>query len=168
MFAVKTILAVVAILASTAAFHVVPSYIIRAATSSSFKRSSLSMMWDTQKVGRKSIVETTIPKTQEEEAISTMFRRVPPGSGMDERSPTVISDELLEIESATISRIDRSFRQNSLKMALEGDFIGSAEKLNRIHLATASGILPDTMIAGSSKVASLSAGGLFKDWDADM
>lgn len=128
--------------------------------------SSLSMMWDTKKLGGKALVEISPPKVHDEEVTSNLFRRTPLGSGMDERSPTILNDEMQEIESASLFRIEKSFRQQALKMTLEGDYIGTASKLQRIASASAfEGILPESLGLGSTKVASMTAGGLYKDWD---
>ena len=131
------------------------------------RSSTISMMWDTKKVG-KSVTQTTAPKVAEEEVFSKIFRRAPPGSGMDERSPSTLPVDLQDLESASISRIDRSLRQHSLLMTLEGTSLGTLDKVTRIQLGSlAEGTLPETLL-GTSRVTTLAAGGLFKDWDTEL
>ena len=161
---IKTIVALLVFAASTQGFTFGPAR--RLTTFSTRVSSSLSMMWDTKKLGGKAMVEITAPKVHDEEEVSNLFRRAPPGSGMDERSPMILNDELQDIESASLSRMDKSFRQHSLKMALEGNFMGTEAKLQRIASASAfEGTLPESMGPASMKVASMTAGGLYKDWD---
>ena len=86
---------------------------------------------------------------------------------MDERSPSILSDDLQDLESAQISRMDKAFRQHSLKMTLEGDYAGTAAKLFRIEQASSlEGTLPANFMNGASKVVNMKAGGLMADWDA--
>jgi hypothetical protein len=127
------------------------------------------MMWDLTKKAKagQGVAEITAPKISEEEVISNMFRRAPAGSGSDERFPSILSDELQDLESAQISRMDKAFRQHSLKMTLEGAHVGTAVKLQQIHLASSlHGTLPADFMAGASKVVNMKAGGLMADWDA--
>jgi hypothetical protein len=128
------------------------------------------MMSDTQKRAGRSLIPKIIspdaPALPEIEV--PFFRPVPPGSsGMDERSPDNISEEFLALQSKQLSNISKSFKQKSLKMILESDAHGTVSKLQQIsYAASLQGILPESMISGGSKVASLSAGGLFDDWDS--
>ena len=96
---------------------------------------------------------------EEVDAIKELFRRTPPGSGADDRFPSYPKDN--EQDHAQLSRIDQSLKKNSLKMALEGSRLGSVSKLSLISQAVDEGILAES----STKVASISAGGLFKDWE---
>jgi hypothetical protein len=131
-------------------------------------RTALSMMSDTKKKMGKSVVGTTLPEIPNEmEVASPFFQRTPPGTGMDERCPMIVPDELKALEAEKISKIYKSFRQNSLKMILESNTHGSVDKLNRISLASSvQSILPGSFISGSSKVSCISAGGLFDDWNS--
>ncbi len=129
------------------------------------------MMWDLSKktkAGQAISEISTAPKISEEEVIANMFRRAPAGSGCDERFPTtILSDELQDLGSAQISRMDKAFRQHSLKMALEGAHVGTAVKLQQIDLASSLyGTLPADFMAGASKTVNMKAGGLMADWDA--
>ena len=138
-------------------------------TTSLPSRMALSMMSDTKKRMGKSVVGTTLPNIPNEmEEVSPFFQRTPAGTGMDERSPTNLSDDLKAMEADKISKISKYFRQNSLKMILESNTHGSVDKLHRISLgATVQSILPASLIPGASMVSSLAAGGLFDDWDFD-
>ena len=141
------------------------------------RSTTLSMMWDTKKVPvpkspvpNPVVEETTLPNTvsriNEDGSILNYFgRRAPPGAGLDERFTAVSA----EAEAASLSRMDRAFRMHSLKMNLEGDYIGTAAKLQRIHTAaTLDGTLPGTLVGNgnAATVAQVAAGGLFQDWDA--
>ena len=95
---------------------------------------------------------------------SDLFRRAPPGSGSDDRFPSFPKEHDQKIEHAQLSRIDQSLRQKTLKMALEGSRVGEVHKLSLISRAVHEGILSES----TTKVASMSAGGLFKDWDMTM
>ena len=154
---------------TTTAFYSSPTLKFSSLTTPSARsaRTALSMS-DTKKRMGKSVIGTTLPEIPNElEIASPFFQRTPPGTGMDERSPMKLSDNLTTMESEKISNIYKSLRQNSLKMVLESNSHGSVDKLNRITQAiTTQSLLPEFLIAGSSKVSCLSAGGLFDDWNS--
>jgi hypothetical protein len=166
------LLFILAIVSTTTAFRVAPRFSTRTVRAPT----GLSMMWDTKRVPTPqvstSVEETTLPTTApriaEDGSILNYFgRRSPPGAGLDERSPAGLTEELLEAEAASLSRMDRSFRMHSLKMTLEGDFIGTAAKMQRIHnAATLEGTLPASLVSSTATAPHMAAGGLFKDWDA--
>jgi hypothetical protein len=128
------------------------------------------MMSDTQrKNGRTLIPKILFPETPAlPEIEAPLFHPVLPGTpGLDERSPANASEEDLSLQSKQLSNISKSLKQKSLKMVLESDAHGSVSKLQQIsYAASLQGILPESMISGGSKIASLSAGGLFDDWDS--
>lgn len=129
----------------------------------SARHSTLNMMWDTKKMGgaNAGTIEQKKIVHEEEETIKDFFRRTPPGSGADDRFPTFPKEKEQEIEHAKLSRIDQSLRQKTLKMSLEGNHFGSVDKLTLISQAINEGILSAT----TTKTASMSAGGLYKEWD---
>jgi hypothetical protein len=85
---------------------------------------------------------------------------------MDERHSSFPSEEALENEYGTISKIDKSLRQYNLLMALKGDNFGEAEKLLAIEKATGDGALLSA--PSSLQDSQLEAGGLFDEWDFEM
>ena len=127
-------------------------------------------MSDTKKRMGKSIIGTVLPQIPNElETNSPFFQRTPPGTGMDERTPMILSDDMQALESEKISKIFKSFRQKSLMTMLEGSALGSVEKLNRITLAASvQSFLPESFIPGASKTSSITAGGLLDDWNASI
>jgi hypothetical protein len=123
------------------------------------KRTIMSMnAWGSQQKIGQSVITTTAPKPHHDD-VKPDIRRPARGSGFDERADHASIEEV----SRSVSAIDRSFRQRSLLMNMEGDIFGSAEKIERVRLAGNSAILE-----GPSKVRSVSAGGLMKDWDFDF
>jgi hypothetical protein len=137
-----------------------------------FSKTAIIMMSDTQKrMGRTLIPKILFPETPALPEIEVpFFHPVPPGSsGMDERSPTNVSEEFLSLQSKQLSNISKSLKQKSLKMVLESDAHGTVSKLQQIsYAASLQCILPESMISGGSRIASLSAGGLFDDWDSSI
>jgi len=130
------------------------------------RRSTIKMMWDTKKMGgaNAGTIKQKKIAVHEEETIKDFFRRVPLGTGSDDRFPTYPKEKEQEMEHAQLSRIDQSLRQKSLKMALEGKYHGVFGKMALISRAVHEGTLAKSSTIG----ASMSAGGLLKDWDMDI
>lgn len=165
MFSLKTTVLVTLAMSSTCAF----SFSSIPLRPTSVSKMAIIMMSDTQKrMGRSLIPKILSPETPIAPEIETpYFHPAPFGTGMDERSPMNVPEDILALESEKISNIYKSFQQQSLKLVLESDAHGTVHKLNRISLAASlQSILPESMSLGGSKVMSLSSGGLFDDWDS--
>ena len=167
MFANQAILILALVLAiSTKAFTFQNHFsTIRASRGSKY---ALSMMWDIKKFKKSNspgLVETTTPPSEDTQNVSELFRRVPPGSGTDERSPIFTQ---FDQDAEILSKIDLSFRQNSLKMTLEHSSVGEVTKMNHLQAAVLASTLPSSIFSGTSKVASIVGGGLLNDWEATI
>ena len=126
---------------------------------------TLSMMWDIKKFKKSNspgIVETVIPPSEDTQNVSELFRRVPPGSGTDERSPLFTQ---FDQDAEILSKMDLSFRQQNLKITLEHPSVGEVVKMSYIQAAISTSTLPSSILSGTSKVASIVGGGLLNDWD---
>ena len=165
MFANKTIiLMVLAFAIFTKAF----TFQNRQLSTIRVSKHTLSMMWDIKKFKKSNspgIVETTPPPSEDTQNVSELFRRVPPGSGTDERSPLFTQ---FDQDAEILSKLDLSFRQQNLKMTLEHPSIGEVVKMNHIQAAVFSSTLPSSIFSGTSKVASIVGGGLLNDWETTI
>ena len=89
------------------------------------------------------------------------------GSGMDERMPALTAAEITS-GLDEISRIDKSFRQQSLMMTLgESSVLGTMDKAERVRLGAREGLLPESFEQTVSSPQMMS-GGLLDDWDFDI
>lgn len=130
------------------------------------RKYSLSMStWGVQKLGQSVIGTGTISTpTEEQESTTSIFKRIPVGSGNDYRESNGKKEEALKWE--TLSTIDKSFQQKTLLMGLESVSMGSTEKIERIRLAsTVESLLPSSFATETLKTSNIRAGGLMKDWD---
>ena len=88
------------------------------------------------------------------------------GSGMDERVPALTAADITN-GLDEISRIDKSFRQQSLMMKLgDKSVLGTMDKAERVRLGATEGILPDSFDQTVSS-PSMMNGGLMDDWNFD-
>ena len=89
------------------------------------------------------------------------------GSGMDERMPALTAAEITS-GLDEISRIDKSFRQQSLLTSLgETSVLGTLDKAERVKLGAREGLLPECFEQTVSSPKMMS-GGLVDDWDFDI
>jgi hypothetical protein len=87
------------------------------------------------------------------------------GSGMDERMPTLTATDISS-GLDEISRIDKSFRQQSLMMTLDdSSVLGTIDKAERVRLGASEGLLPAEFDTSSMSSPSMLGGGLMSDWD---
>ena len=88
------------------------------------------------------------------------------GSGMDERMPALTAADITN-GLDEISRIDKSFRQQSLMMTLgDTSVLGTMDKAERVQLGAQEGLLPD-MFAQTVSSPQMMSGGLMDDWEFD-
>jgi hypothetical protein len=152
-------IAFAALLVMTAAFKSPSNQGLRHAT-----QISMSSTGAKQVLGS-SVITTTTTKIPHDDS-QTSLRRRARGSGFDERNEFLTEEEI----GRTVSNIDKYFRQKSLLSNLQGERWGLPEKLERIRLAASvDGTISSTILPGSTtKTPSLSAGGLFKEWESDI
>jgi hypothetical protein len=122
-------------------------------------------MWGVQKLGQSVIGTGTVTTpAEEQESATSIFKRIPVGSGNDYRETFGKLEESNKWE--TLSTIDKSFQQKTLLMSLEGSSMGTVEKLERIRLASSlDNLLPSSFSSETLKRSNVRAGGLLKDWD---
>lgn len=163
MFSLNVIILIALAVLSADAFQLISS----TSTLSSMK---LHMnAWGVQKLG-KSVLDTIAAEPEiKDEAPPSIFKRVPVGSGNDERKTIMFEkdqEKYNEEKFETLSTIDRSFQQKTLMMGLEGSRWGTAEKLQRIELATSQNLLPSSFEKSTVQSSNIRAGGLLEDdWD---
>ena len=140
--------------------------------SASFRMSSTSRftsiqmsMWGVQKLGQSVIGTGTVTSPiGEQESTSSVFKRIPIGSGNDYRDNLGKVEELKKW--STLSKIDQNFQQKALLMGLESNSWGVNEKLERIRLAsTVESILPSSVASRSFQASNMRAGGLLSEWE---
>jgi len=125
-------------------------------------------MWDIKKFKKSNspgIVETVTPPSEDTNNVSELFRKIPPGSGTDERSPLFTQ---FDQDAELLSKMDLSFRQQNLKRTLEHPSVGQMIKMAHVHAAISASTLPSSILSGNSKVASIVGGGLLNDWEATI
>jgi len=117
-----------------------------------------------QKLGQSVIGTTVPPSIQGPDSTSSVFKRVPIGSGCDDRKVLSPSDE--EIKWASLSKIDKFFQQKTLLMGLESSAWGTAEKIERVrNAAFYESLLPTSLSTEVIRSSNFKSGGLLKDWD---
>mmetsp|Transcript_32441 Transcript_32441/g.44303 ORF Transcript_32441/g.44303 Transcript_32441/m.44303 type:complete len:159 (+) Transcript_32441:122-598(+) len=117
-----------------------------------------------QKLGQSVIGTTVPPVTQGPDSTSSVFRRVPVGSGCDDRTVLTPFDD--EVKWASLSKIDKFFQQKTLLMGLESSSWGTAEKIERVrNAANFESLLPSSFSNEMIRSPNLKSGGLLKDWD---
>ena len=110
-------------------------------------------------------IETTPLAKEEYQDLDFLGDHV--GSGMDERMPTLTATDISN-GLDEISRIDRSFRQQSLMMTLDdSSVLGTIDKAERVRLGASEGLLPAEFEITSISPPSMLGGGLMSDWDLD-
>lgn len=132
-------------------------------------RSALGMAssFGVQKLGEKVIEPTTkAPPSEEEDDENLGLLGDHVGSGMDERMPALTAADITN-GLDEISRIDKSFRQQSLMMTLgDTSVLGTMDKAERVQLGAQEGLLPD-MFAQTVSSPQMMSGGLMDDWEFD-
>ena len=127
-------------------------------TANSSRRLTVSMnMWGVQKLGQ-SIIGAVTHQAQEIDS-ATFFKRIPVGSGTDDRG--VGEDDSSKI---FLEKCDTAFRRKDLLVALQTQ-VPNIAKLSKISDASLrEGLLPQA-ISTNFYAAKLQAAGLLKDWN---
>lgn len=125
--------------------------------------------WGVQKLGKSILDNSVVTVEHQEEDTTTRFKKIPVGSGADERKSILHKKDQIvygEEKNALLSKIDKSFMQKNLLMGLQGDHWGDAEKMARINLGVAENLLPASLNSAGITTSNIQAGGLFEDeWD---
>lgn len=160
----RLIASILLIAAAVSAFR---SSMVTRTAASSLKMAISFENWNNQKVVTSPVDVPSLTPAPELAPSTVGFpRKQPYGAGMDERHSSFPTEEALETEYETVSKIDKSLRQYNLLMALKGDNFGEAEKLLAIERASGDGALLSTQ--NSLQDPRLEAGGLFDEWEFDM
>lgn len=128
---------------------------------------NMASSFGVQKLGEKVIEPATeVSPLAEEDVESLGLLGDHVGSGMDERMPALTAADITN-GLDEISRIDKSFRQQSLMMTLgDTSVLGTMDKAERVQLGAQEGLLPD-MFAQTVSSPQMMSGGLMDDWEFD-
>lgn len=126
-------------------------------------------LWNVQKVGQSVVDTSSIYQDTAIEAPKT-FKRIQIGQGFDERplDHGITDEQEKQLNYASISNIDKLFRQKTLLYSLKDDSLSLMDKHYKVQLAaTYENLLPSTLSTGMTMImtSKLDAGGLFKDFD---
>lgn len=121
-------------------------------------------LFGTQKLGQ-SVIDTTVPVVIETEVTVSPFKKNVVGAGTDERE-SILSEDEEENEFATLSKIDKTFRQRKLLGSLSSPSLSQSVKFEMVSRASSvENLLPGFLSSKAMSSSNLKAGGLQNDWD---